>query len=455
METHCEASMQWDKARRFRRVCPLLVETPDGWRCSVDTPHVRPFWGHFFRYYGGTLAAVYLTGALGVFIFLRIVGYPVSIIHVTWPPSWHRIGQARGWYFTEKARKAFIANRAGEAILDLSNAYEFDPGNYSAGLMLAKTLQSGQPIPSNRIYERLYHEHVAQREDTAQEWFRALLARGDFPSIQDLARDRLLEPTPHASVWMRALVFATRQSGNSKILAALADSRDSNVAVWRPLIEAELFFLNGHPHEAFARMNRPDWATVPTYSVYYQISQLISAGDGFAAIDRIGASAAQLDPETRAALALAAFAKQGARRPYQQEVDLLLSPKLSLPVIKILTVQLIRQPDQATLDQLFQKLARDPVAFNTDSAGIYFSLLCAAGVQGDWAKFNTLAKTIGDVSGMNPAFALAVESFFRGRSTSPRVTSILPALPLPIEVTYALIEKYPSKPPGNPELNAR
>ncbi|MDB6126601.1 MAG: hypothetical protein JWM35_497 [Verrucomicrobia bacterium] len=382
--------MQWDKARRFRRVCPLLVETPDGWRCSVDTPNVRPFWGRFFRYYGGTLAAIYLTGALGVFIFLRIVGYPVSIVHVTWPPSWHRIGQARGWYFTEKARKAFVANHAGEAILYLSNAYEFDPGNYTAGLMLAKTLQSGQPIPSNQIYERLYHEHVAQREDTAQEWFRGLLARGDFTSIQELARERLLDHTPHASVWMRALVFATRQSANPKPLATLADSHDPGAVVWRPLIEAELLFRSGHPREGVARMNRPDWQTVPTYGTYYQITQLIAAGDVFAAIDRIGGSAAQLDGETRAALALTAFAKQGARRPYQQEVDLLLSPKLSLPVIKILAVQLIRQPDQATLDQLFQKLARDPIAFNTDSAGIYFSLLCAAGVQGDWAKFSAL-----------------------------------------------------------------
>lgn len=437
--------MQWDKARRFRRVCPLLVETPDGWRCSVDTRNVRPFWGRFFGYYGGTLGGIYLIGAIGVFIFLRIVGYPVSIVHVTWPPSWHRIGQARGWYFTEKARQSFAANRTGEAILYLSNAYEFDPGNYTAGLMLAKTLQSGQPVPSNRIYERLYHEHIAQREDTAEEWFRALLARGDFISILELSRDRLLDHTPHASAWMRALVFASRQSGKAQTLAALGESRDPAASVWRPVIESELLTLGGRTAEARARLDRPDWRAVPPYGVYYQIAQLIALGDAFAAMDRIGAAASQLDSETRAALTLAAFAKQGARRPLQQQVDLLLAPKLSLPVVKILAAQLIRQPDQAILDQLFQKFLREPIPFNTDSAGVYFSLLCATGVQGDWRKFSALAKIINDGSGMNPSFSLAVESFFRGRTTSDRITSILPMVPLPIEVTYALIERYPGK----------
>ena len=443
--------MHWNQAARFRRVCPLLVETPKGWRCAADTADVRPFWRRTFAYYGGTLAAVYFAGVFTVFIFLRVVGYPVSVFHVAWPPSWHRVGQARGWYFTEKARQAFAANRTGEALLYLSNAYEFDPGNYVAGLTLAKTLQSGQPVPSNQIYKRLYREHVALREDTAEEWFRGLLARGDFQAVQDLARDRLLHGTPHASVWMRALVFASRQSHRDVTLRDLRAADDPAAVVWRPLLDAELLFLAGRTAEARAALNRPGWSEVPPYGAYYQVSQLIELGDVYAALDRLG-GLPQLDTETRFSLELAAFAHQGARRPLEQQVDLLLAPRLAPPAIKVLAAQLIRQPDRALLDRLCTKLHREPLPFNTDTAGVYFSLLCAAGVQGDWAKFDALGHTITGGSGMTAPFFTSIENFFRGRTTSDRVTSILPMIPLPVEVTYALIERYPGKASVRPRV---
>ncbi|MCX6943441.1 MAG: hypothetical protein NT173_01525 [Opitutales bacterium] len=451
-ETRCEAALPWDQARRFRRVCPLLVPTPQGWACSVDTAQVRPFWGRALGYYGGTLAGLYLAGALGVFVFLRLVGYPVSIVHVTWPPAWHRVGQARGWYFTEQARQAFAANRTGEAMLYLANAYEFDPGNYAAGLLLAKTLQSGQPVNSNRLYERLYREHATQREATAEEWFRALLARGDFVGVQALARDRLLDHTPHASVWMRALVFATRQSGRADVLQTLGASPAPDLAVWRPLLEAEQQFLAGRPAAARARWEQADWDGVPAYGAYYQVSELIARGEVYAAIDRLGAVDARLDGETRRGLQLAAFARQGARRPLQQQVDQLFAPRLSLGAIKVLTAQLIRQPDPVLFDQLCARLQREPVPFSTDSAGVYFSCLCAAGVQGDWAQFHALGRIITQGSGRSAAFFLTLENFFRGRSPSDRISSILPMVPLPLEVTYALLERYPGKalPPRRP-----
>jgi hypothetical protein len=408
---------------------------------------VRPFWGRFFGYYGGTLAALYLTGAIGVFIFLRVVGYPISIVHVVWPPSWHRVPQARGWYFSEKAQRALNAGHTAEGLLYLSNAYEFDPRNYGAGLLLAKTLQSGQPVASNRIYERLYHEHVPQREGTAEEWFRALLARGDFVMIQELARDRLAAQTPHASAWMRALIFATRQSSRVDPLKAIATSTEAAFAEWRPLVEVELLFQSGNSAAARAKLRTAWWNNASGYAAYYRISELTEEGDVFTATDLIAAAGSRLDAETRTALELAAYAHHGAQRPLQQLVDAVLGPRLSLAAVKVLTAQLIRQPDQAILDQLFQKLAREPIAFSTESAGVYFSLLCAAGAQGDWAKFNTAAKIISDGGGMTPAFQIAVESFFRGRSTSDRAVSILPVMPLPLENTYAMIERYPGRRP--------
>ena len=443
LETHCEACLHWSSAERFRRVCPLLVKTADGWRCSVDTAEVRPFWRRAGGYYGGALAALYLTGVLAVFVFLRAVGYPVSIIHVGWPPSWHRVGQARGWFFMEKARRAYAAHRTAEAILYLSNAYEFDPSNYVAGLTLAKTLQAGQPVVSNRLYERLLHEHPAQHEGTAQEWFRALLARGDFDAVQVLARDELLAGSPHSSAWMRAFVFATRQGRHAAPLRALRDSPAPAAAVWQPLLDAELLTLAGRAAEARAIVNGADWTQVPPYGLFYRISWLVEQDDVIAALDLLGRNRAQLDDETRVTLQLAAYARQGASRPLQDLVAELLAPKLTPPVIKVLAAQLIRTPDPQLLNQFYRRFRAEPVPFTTESAGAVFSLLCAVGVNADWPKFRELGASLAEQSGTTQAFLTAVEAFFRGQSNATHITSFLPALPMPLEVNYALITRYP------------
>jgi hypothetical protein len=448
LETQCEACMHWASVERFRRVCPLLVKTPQGWRCSANTADVRPFWGRAFGYYGGALASLYLAGVIGVFVFLRVVGYPVSILHVGWPPAWHRVGEARGWFFMEKARQAFAANRTSEAILYLSNAYEFDPANYAAGLTLAKTLQAGQPIVSDRLYDRLLHEHPAQREATAQEWFRALLARGDFDAIQALAHDEVLAAGPHASVWMRALVFATRRSRHDAAMRALRDSSLPAATVWRPLLDTELLILASREAEARAVLDGADWSRVPPYGIYYQVSRLTELGDAFAALDLLERAGSKLDDETRVTLQLTIYARQGAPRPLQYLVDQVLAQPLNAPVIKILTAHLIRYPDQPVLDQLYARFRSVQMPFTTDNAGAFFALLCAAGANADWPKFHELGATIMEHAGAKQAFLTAVEAFFQGRSTSTHITSFLPALPLPIEVNYALIARYPVTPVG-------
>jgi tetratricopeptide (TPR) repeat protein len=380
---------------------------------------------------------------LTVFIFLRAVGYPVSVIHVGWPPSWHRVGQARGWFFMEKARRAYAANRTAEAILYLSNAYEFDPANYAAGLTLAKTLQAGQPVVSNRLYERLLHEHPAQHEGTAQEWFRALLARGDFVAIQSLARDELLAASSHSSAWMRAFIFATRQGRHAATLRAFRDAPAPAAAVWQPLLDAELLTLAGHEAEARALVNGADWSRVPPYGIFYRISWLTEQGDALAALDLLGRNRAQLDDETRVTLQLAAYAQQGARQPLQGLVDQLLAPPLSPPVIKILAAQLIRYPDPPLLRQLYSRFRAAPIPVTTENAGVIFALLCAAGVNEDWPTFRAVGSSLTEQSGTTQAFLTAVEAFFRGRSNAARITSFLPALPMPLEVNYALIARYP------------
>ncbi len=437
--------MQWSRPIRFQRVCPLLVETLDGLRCSANTTDVRPFWGRTLRYYGGVLGTLYVIAVLAVFVFLRTIGYPVSILDIGLPPLWHRLAHARGWYFFEQSQRAFTAGRSAEGVLYLANAYEFDPANYKIGITLAKNYQLGQPAHSDEVFERLIREHPEHRNATAQDWFRALLARGSFEKITALARDQLLTDDLSGHVWMRALLFATHQIGDDQPLRALLSSPVPAAGIWRPLIETELLMRSGRTADARAAVDRK-WPDGPpafvAFSVYYRVSVLIALRDAFAALDLLDRNLQTIDEEARRTLRLEAFASAGAKQQLRIEIEQLLGPRHNLPRVKILCAHLIRHPNAEVFARLSDKLDYEKMPLDSDSAGIWFSLLCAAGVVGDQPRLHLLTEKLKRAS-TPPFMALGlVEGFFLGKAAERRITSVLPILPLPAEVTYSLLEHY-------------
>ena len=443
LETQCDACLHWDKPARFARVCPLLVTTPHGLRCSAHAADVRPFWGRTARYYGGAILGVYLAGALGVFIFLRSIGYPVSVLHLAWPGLWYRVPQVRSAYFFEKGNQAFNAGRIKEGLLYFDNAYKFDPANYLAGLALARNYQTTHTAISDAVYARLYHEHTRQRAATAQDWFRALLARGDFPKITELAALELVADPAHASPWMRALVFATRQTGDTAPLTALLTSKDPAATPWHQLIATELL-VRGPDRNALREALRAPWPlTAPAYARYYQIEALIALGDHFNALDQLGRQVGRLDEETALGLRLAAYARAGSKSQLTYEFNVLLTRPLSPPVIKVLTAHLVRNPDPALFTLLYDKFERANLPLTTDNAGSHFSVLCVAGVHRDRVRLRALILRLKDLASASFLRLNLVEDFFNNESPAKRISTFLPILPVPLEVTYALLERYP------------
>ena len=444
-ETQCEACVQWNRPARFRRVCPLLVETPQGLRCSADAADVRSFWRRAAAYYGGGVLTLYLVGVIAIFAFLRTIGYPVSIFHVGLPPLWHRLGEARGWFFLNKSNLAFEQDRISEGLLYLTNAYEFDPTSYAAGLSLAKHLQAGQPARSDEIFLRLLREHPAKSHSTAQDWFRALLARGSFERIATLARDELLAGSSQSPVWIRALVFAARRLPSDRILQELSTHPSPTVQRWRPIFEVELLLRAGRNAGARAAIEAHWPDNSPGFSLFYRVNALTEMRDAFAALDLLGRYPSLLDAEAVITLRLDALAVGGMQRPLLQEVERLLAAPLtptSLPVVKILCAHLIRYPSASVFERLTQKISRETIPLHTESAGVWFSLFCTAGAVGDRAKLHELTAQLKHAS-KRPFMALgAVEAFFRGETAERRITSFLPVLPLPLEVTYAMLARY-------------
>ncbi len=439
-ETGCDACIHWHRPAQFRRVCPLLVETAAGLRCSVDTRDVRPFWTRAVGYYAAGAASLYLVGALGIFVFLRTVGYPVSIVHLVWPGSWHHVGEARGWFFLDRSQRAFAANRPAEGMLYLANAYQFDPGNYAIGFALAQKLQLNQPQRADEIYRQLLRNHPDRYDATTRAWFRALLARGDFPTLQELARTRVVDDKEYASVWMRALIFATRETNDEAPLRQLLES--PRAAAWQPLLETELLLRHGRIADARTALNR-SWTGAPPYAFFYQVSELTALGDGLAAVDLLEKNPTALDDTARVTLLLQAYASLEAVQARQRLITTLLEPPLKLAVVNLVAADLIRHPDAKLFGELYAKFTQAAMPLNDTSLETYIALYCAAGVVGDWTALQAIATTLQrEPNGNSRTLGLA-ESFFRGQTTQTRIAGLLIALPAPLEVHYALLEHYP------------
>jgi hypothetical protein len=444
-ETGCDACLHWHKPERFHRVCPLLVRTEHGLRCSANTEDVRPFWGIPARYYGGTLLGVYAVGVISVFAFLRTIGYPVSIVHVGFPPLWHRVGEARGWYFTMRSQKAFSAGRTNEGLLYLANAYEFDPSNYDIGLALAKTFQIGQPGRSDDLYASLLAHHPNRREETGQLWLRALLARGDFARVDELAFDLLRHNSPHANAWMRALVFASRQSGDDAPLRTITAAKNGALAPWKRLAGCELLLRAGRKTELRPALDA-DWGPdAPPFTVLYRVEALASLGDNLGALDLLERLKPQIDGEAYLTYRLHCLSLAGLTARVRSEcVQLLGSSAATQPLIKLICAQLIRHPDAEVFGELLAKISREQMPFNDATAGGWYSLLCTAGAVGRPGELHALTEKLREASAVPFNALFAVETFFRGEVPDHRATWFLPILPVPLEIVYALIERYPT-----------
>jgi tetratricopeptide (TPR) repeat protein len=438
-ETQCEACNSWNRAGRFRRVCPLLVETADGLRCSVNAGEVRPFWGRALGYYGGTAASLYLLATLAVFLLLRTIGYELGYAAVGWPPAWHRINESRAQYFAQKGFAAYAANNIREAVFALGIACELDPQNYRAGITLARLWEISQPQLSDGLYARLLKTHPAQAAATAALRLHALLARGDLERLRDAARQQIATDPANAGPSLHALIFATRRLREDTPIQQLLDEPAG--VPWRPVLQAELLWRSGRTTEAAARLAQ-SWNPPHPYFAYYQLRQLLALGRPREALALLQAYGTLVPGDEAAATLLAANAQLGQQAELLRNAATWLGAAPTPAVVELLATHLVRYPNAELLRLVFTRL--EPAPLPTTEAGYraYCALFCATGVVGDRDQLHALTVALKERAGAAFVTLNAAEDFFLGQSASSRIESFLPALTLPVETLYALLERY-------------
>jgi hypothetical protein len=442
LDSRCEATLHWQEPARFRRVCPLLVQTPQGWRCSVNAESVRPFWGRALVYFGAAGLAVYVTATLAIFGVLRLANYETSYLSVAWPPRWGELRDSQERLYANRAQRALQAGNFQEAILSLDRVTQLNPRNYAAGLALAGLNQAaGRPYVTEHIYERLMRDVPDQRRQTAQIWFRYLLARSSFSQIKHLATTMLNEDPAERSAWLNALLFSCRQTSDDTYLGAVLAAHPHLPDWCTELIGIEQLLIQNQFERALPRLSRVHRQPASGYIPYYQINRLLSQDATDQAAELLRSYNSQLQPDEAGFLRLRVYEAKGWPALARSEADNLLRYEMAPRIVAQFCALLIARPDDAFFARYADRFAAAALPVNSGSISLYHATYLAAIACGDNHRAAELVAKIAEYTSSDARVLRGVGELLKRHPADPRLSRILPLVPLPTEVIYAIWDR--------------
>jgi hypothetical protein len=445
LDSRCDAIIHWHRPVRFRRVCPLLRETPEGWRCGVDAERVKPFWGRALLYGGGSLLVLYLAGTIAAFATLRLAGYDISYGTLVWPPRWRDLHGAQEKLYASRAQQAMAAGNYREALMALEMVCQLNPRNYAAGLALANLTQvASHPFMAEHIYERLIHDVPEQRVQTAQIWFRTLLARSAYDKIKPLAATMLMEDAGQRSTWLHALLVAARASNDGQFLTAVLDHRGSLPEWCVELITIERGLLQNHPGDGLSRLSRFHRQPAAPYVPYYQVDRLLRLGRPDEGLNLLNTYGALVPAAEAAFLHLRLYRAKGWTSLLDTEYETLLQPPLTARSVAQFCAYLISDPDPGLWPRFFEKFIREGPSLTTETLPLYHATFLAAELAKDQARAEKIATLITRFTGSDSRTLRGLAELLQARQPDERLARILPLVPLPTEVVYAALEHHPA-----------
>lgn len=447
LDSRCNAIIEWAEPARFRRLCPLLTETKDGWRCGVDAERVRPFWGRAALFAGSACLVVYLAGSVAVYAFLRSANYETRYLSVVWPPLWPELRGSQERLYAARAQQAIAAGNYPEALLSLQRVCELNPRNYPAALTLASLSQvSGQPSVAEHIYERLMHDVPEHRAATAQIWIRPLLARAAYSQIKPLATAMLTEDSGRREAWLHCLLFAARQTRDQAVLEDLIQHHTGLPDWCTDLIRIELLLLQERHEQALVFLSRVNNRPVSAYQPIYQVDRLLGLGRVDQAGQLIETYGRLLPADEAAFLRLRVFNAKKWTSLMGPEYENL----LSFPVTPRLAAQFcawfIREPDADAFARYADRFLQHGPGLTGDTLPLYHASYLAAILSRDQVRAEQIAAAVARFTSSDVKALRAIGEVLPNPANAAALAQLLPLVPLPLEVIYAILER-PAAPP--------
>lgn len=456
-KVRCDAVLHWHNPARFRKICPLLVATPEGWRCSVHASAVRPFWGRVFGWVGVSLVSLYLAGTLAVFAGLRLTGgAPVGWLQVAWPGKWREIKPVQSAHLFRQAMAAFAGGRLPEAYLLLTTARELDPVNYDAALMLAQiSMFQRSYLFSDDLFTSLWRAHPDRRWRTAVVYHDTLLSLDRMDRLAEFSVTMAAADPARAVVWVRSALLAVR----SMSVEEAAGFRRQQAGVIRglaphaqQLLNAELDLRAGDEIAARAALQRAFAGPFNAAYAQYQIERLASLGAGNEAQLLLNAQGPLLG-EFEQRLTQVTVARLGNDRVLAQAYfRTLLRLPLDPARVDRLAACLIAHPDAGFYQELVARVRQDAGL----ETGVDGAVLWLTGIVCDSPREAEFWQTHGRPQSAGPYPAVRKLNYASRDLLAPdSVPHLLNVVTLPRDVILALLWRVaPQGPPTAPRRSA-
>lgn len=452
----CEAVIPWRDPARFRGVCPLLVQTPQGWRCSVHASAVRPFWGRAARWYLAAALALYLGGVTAGWLGLRLVSHaPVGWLQLALPWRWTQIRPTQAAHLFSQAMDAFARGRPAEARLALMTVRELDPHNHDAGLMLAQiSMFERSYLFSDDLFMRLWREHPEQRGRTAVTYHDTLLALDRMRKLAEFSVTMARTDSDRAVIWVRSALLAVR-SMRADDARDFSETQAKELAALAPhaqlLLRAELQLRTGDEITAIATFHRRFTGPFNPFYTQYQVERLAelgAAGDAQLLFASQGALMADFDRLlTQASLSLITGDDTLARGSFRA----MLRQPLNAVRVERMAALLIAHPHPALFRELSAWLKGQPaVAAEMNGATMWVAGVAAGAADeaATWRAPNQLP-----TSSRSPDLT-AINFASRDPLAPDSVFHLVNVMPLSRDVIQALLGRV-APPPATPAPGLR
>ncbi len=396
-------------------------------------------------YFGGVFLACYLAATLAAFAVLRQVGYPIGYTSFLLPTRWSDIRRAQEAVYAARAERELAAGNFSAAILALEVVHLRNPRNEAAALSLAQLWQiSGRPHLADAVLARTIAAVPESRTAMARNWYRMLLARGGFTHIKLMTLDQLVHDTPQRVPWLNALLFACRQTKDPAPLAKLAETTPAVPEWCLEIAVTERTIIAGDLTEARARLLRMAARPASNFVPYYHADRLLSLGFNHETLLLLEQHAALFSPNEAAAFRLRAYAQLGWLPSQQAEYNSLLEQLATPPVPTLLAAHLLRFPDAGRAGSLARRLTRVHSEATTESYPVIAAAFLACQRSGAEAAAADLLRILQRNTATRARTLETFGAMLAGtRREQIRLDLMLPAIVLPIEITYTLLELHP------------
>lgn len=441
-DTRCDAIVHWHQPERFRRVCPFLVNTAEGLRCSVEAESVRPFWGRVALYGLALGATVYLGATALVYGVLRLSNYELNYATVALPTRWPELRLAQEKFYADRAETALASSNVPRAIEALEQVCRINPQNYPAGLTLARLARfSGQPGVSEHVYRRLMSDLPEHRVQTARVWLPVLLANGNYADITPLAANMIGEDPAQRAQWLHALLFSARQRDKPALLVEVLQQNPHFPEWCTRLINLEIDLLQKHFERARPGLNQALKPLPSDYAAAFQVHHLLQQSRPDDALALLSVYGSKLSRAEATLLRLEIYRTNGMTAQAELASASLLNSALTDDVVAKFSAHLLVHPSTESSRLLYRTVTERGPVLNHDSLPLYNSLYLAAVVAGEKPSSDLLRSQLRSFAVHEGRALDRLAQLLAERKSGLQIARLLPLVTLPNEMTYRILQQ--------------